>query len=1666
MSWTVGSPSEQTANEPLLQPGAPVTSEGWTGGQDGRLAELKGTNRSQNKTAMTRTSLDELISPRIHNNDTSGSNSNHQSHATGDDLSILPGALSEEQPQPHQPSPSPTPPQHISAHSSAVDSTGLTHKPLVGNTVARVANANENQSDDRLDSNDSKDSKDNRDNRDNKDNKDTKDHKDNTDDCSISSTSAFTHVDEARDGKTDTSPATGNTDGKVETDEQITDEALSADVKDMYKEIRQGNANVVDKMLNEKVQAEDEFLKKLIRGKDKSTGKGRKNRRKRQQSAADLEEEEQKKGLRIESESMMKEANRQFEAQLKKQQEANKAQEDDFLAKLAKGKDKTKGRRNRRRRLPNDNDNGNKDSEEVRVGEKEKKDLMKCSQTQGISDDTLEQMKSVLAKTQSPTLAGLSEEQGPEGAHIDLMTRLEELNEREAAQELHRKMAASQQESVFLQKLLLGKGRRLTKKDEEEVLKKKQLIDSNMHVFNGLYQSLMDGADETQKKMEEEKKAAELEMQQRMFNRKKNLEAKSSSANRKVIRILRVFLSYKNHMSDDTAEMMRELMDERIQQLHVQFKKEWWRIIGEDSSHFIDREIMNALTDKVELKAAQEIINRLSAAKNEAEVTRKVIEEESAMVEDDGERLKLCMRRVMQIIKSIELSNLLMVLVGNPLQDRESMLSNQQDAQDTFLAQLMKQQEEMEEERNQAVEIAEELFNGSRLNQSTVDHLGDILSKAKAKIHDAVGGEAAIDERDRLDQDLADKLKSLSEQQASVVLAQQKAASEAEARFIKKMLMGKRLTKKQKEELEQRQRVVEANAGVFEDMLSELEKNQERSKTMLRQSEDAAQDDMLRRIGEKKKAKAELARLTLLQQNKYKAKAEKAANAFSDAVRFSKEGRIPVALFERMTEVFHAQRLQLSDDEKPFLDGEVVPQMRRTNEHAASQLLVKNITACDAEADFLQKMQDSPTKRLTNEQTLELLTKQIIIDHNLGLYNALLHVLLVHVAENNTDLSQKGKASLQEMFRKIKDRSAKLEKREKRRRRKLQLLSEKEGLALFLHASLPAPMATLKRMECIAVTALDDQIRRGVHAQRRLDAGEVMMQVCGRRSLVVNTSDEYGGNEREQNNIFISSASPDGNGTGSSWGSGRNRIGSATSKATGGVEMGVGSIGELEAAETLAKKMMSVEAEESILGLALQSKELEVKERTSLLTWKSVLNENAAVMCDMLITLIERPLCLARNEMDSRQKQVQEMYLCKLAVRRRALLQVSDECTYEARDAKDRLHRRALFKRGDRATGKQKAFPSISSSQSENTIRFDVLQRVRALVEKEGRRIRNDARAFTVHSKGKRSLGNNDNENDDDDDDGEKMYTATASIGNTNTKDSDKEDRLSHTQIDEMLFSVNLVREIEAQSDEHKAGEHLCSLLKKAEQESDFIRKLLLGKRNNLRPPQRRLLRHRQYLVDCNAGALHAVFSVLVRDCVRSGDVYTSMSPRQVSAYDYLMDSTATRKKELAYKKEINHQLGIMLVQGPPEMIELQVLDRLLADGRARKRMDEILRELQTRLEMDALFDTLISHDYVHNVNTTHAHEYNVGDSKDSNANQGNSAAGVMGLNEILPLSVVLQAHAMVHGCQDSTSLSAVSAQRILADIGPCNRLNFLPIMQAMTLARKRDEVHTYIRLL
>ena len=111
-----------------------------------------------------------------------------------------------------------------------------------------------------------------------------------------------------------------------------------------------------------------------------------------------------------------------------------------------------------------------------------------------------------------------------------------------------------------------------------------------------------------------------------------------------------------------------------------------------------------------------------------------------------------------------------------------------------------------------------------------------------------------------VDFNLLDYLKTLSNEEAAKHLAREMARAEAEAKMLRKLLQGKNLTPEQREELLARQRALDDNAKLYEDMLRNLLSAEQKKFANMSAAEKAAYDAMqaklaLRKAREVAKAK-------------------------------------------------------------------------------------------------------------------------------------------------------------------------------------------------------------------------------------------------------------------------------------------------------------------------------------------------------------------------------------------------------------------------------------------------------------------------------------------------------------------------------------------------------------------------------------------------------------------------------------------------------------------------------------------------------------------------------------------------------------------------------------------------------------------------------------------
>jgi len=139
------------------------------------------------------------------------------------------------------------------------------------------------------------------------------------------------------------------------------------------------------------------------------------------------------------------------------------------------------------------------------------------------------------------------------------------------------------------------------------------------------------------------------------------------------------------------------------------------------------------------------------------------------------------------------------------------------------------------------------------LQMLAAEHLG--MSAAEFEKLDSEHVSMLLAEKG-VDINLLDYLKTLSAEEAAKHLARQMAQAEAEAAMLKKLLKGKGLTAAQRQELQDRQRALEDQAKMYEDMLRALLDEEKKKASHLSAAERAALEAMERKLAQRRAREA------------------------------------------------------------------------------------------------------------------------------------------------------------------------------------------------------------------------------------------------------------------------------------------------------------------------------------------------------------------------------------------------------------------------------------------------------------------------------------------------------------------------------------------------------------------------------------------------------------------------------------------------------------------------------------------------------------------------------------------------------------------------------------------------------------------------------------------
>ena len=430
------------------------------------------------------------------------------------------------------------------------------------------------------------------------------------------------------------------------------------------------------------------------------------------------------------------------------------------------------------------------------------------------------------------------------GIDIDIMEMLRNLTDSEAAKWLAAQREKAAAEADMLRRLLAGKGRKLTDAEHAEAEARLAELEAEIANYDDLLRRLLDEEMKKLKKMEEEERLAYEAMMDRLRRGKKKKTADTDIDPAQRIGDSPQLLD----MLGGLAQLHLSLSPEQVAALTVQQLQDALNKAG------IDIDIMEMLRNLTDSEAAKWLAAQREKAAAEADMLRKLLAGKGRKL-TDAERVDAEAR----------------------LAELEAEIANYDDLLRRLLDEEMKKLKKMEEEERLAYERMMEKLRRGKNKKQLQQPIGDVTPQTvvgdNEQLMDLLAGLADAHlglTRDQLasmtveevqaalnkagiDIDIMEMLRNLTDSEAAKWLAAQREKAAAEADMLRRLLKGKKLTPKEREEAEARLAQLEEEIANYDELLRRLLQEELNKLKKMEDEERRAYEAMMDRLRRGKK---------------------------------------------------------------------------------------------------------------------------------------------------------------------------------------------------------------------------------------------------------------------------------------------------------------------------------------------------------------------------------------------------------------------------------------------------------------------------------------------------------------------------------------------------------------------------------------------------------------------------------------------------------------------------------------------------------------------------------------------------------------------------------------------------------------------------------------------
>ena len=619
--------------------------------------------------------------------------------------------------------------------------------------------------------------------------------------------------------------------------------------------------------------------------------------------------------------------------------------------------------------------------------------------------DMLQQLQALAAQhlgksadeLQAMSPAQMKDELTGKGVDTAIWDEMQRLTEAEVGRYLAQQKAERDSEAAMVRRMLGGK--KLTPAKRRQLEDRARALNDAARLYDDMLSSLVAGEEKTGVRLSAEEEAAHQRMLAKMEAKRRQKLKEQEDRDTGLSTVEKVSGAMLEQLQAMAAEHLGRTLEELQAMSEADMKDELVRKgvdvdIWAEMQKLSEAEVGRYLAQQKSARDAEAaMLRRMLKGKGLTEAKRRQLEEREKALSDAGRMY----------------DDLLSSLVAGEEKTGEQRTKEEEAAHQRMLDKLAdrkRKKEQAQRDADTGLSQADgvQAYVVEQLKELAAQHLGRTLDEVQAMSAEQMKAELS---RKGVNVDIWAEMQKLSEAEAAKFFAAQKAASDAEAAMLRRMLKGKGLTAAKRAELLAREKALLDASRLYDDMLSSLVAGELKQTEHLSAEESAAHQRLLKKLEDKRRRKEE---------------AEKDADTglsklrpLSDATRIVLQRMVAEHLGCTLDE------LQAMGEEpvkgelvRKGVDLDVWDGLSRRSEADVGRSFARQKAQNDAEAAAIRVALRA--KGLTDATRQQLLDREKLLSDAARLYDDLLCSLLSGEARRGAHRSQEEEAAHQLML--------------------------------------------------------------------------------------------------------------------------------------------------------------------------------------------------------------------------------------------------------------------------------------------------------------------------------------------------------------------------------------------------------------------------------------------------------------------------------------------------------------------------------------------------------------------------------------------------------------------------------------------------------------------------